>query len=82
MKHGHNVMELDDVVNWFKRINHLSYANVLVIAYIWFSISLLGCGSPYMGHYYQVQVICHLQGRSLGGLGLIVLFVVLFWYYM
>ena len=30
-----------------------------------FSISLLGIGSPYMGHYIQVQVACHLQGHSL-----------------
>ena len=46
-------------------LEHLSIANVLVIAHIVFSIFLLGVGSPYMGHYFQVQAICHLQGRSL-----------------
>ena len=54
-------------INWLLSVNHLSNAIVLVIAYIWFSISLLGCGSPFMGHHFQVQVICHLQGHSLGG---------------
>ena len=39
-------MELDCTVCWFK---HLSSANVLVIAQIMFSISLLGVGLPYMG---------------------------------
>ena len=62
------VMELYWVVGWFTSVGHLSYANVLVIAHIWFSIFLLGFGSPYMGHHFQVQVTCHLQGRSLGGL--------------
>ena len=65
MKHGLYVMEFDDVVIWFISVNHLSNAIVLVIVHIWFSISLLGCGSPYMGHYFQVQVACHLQGHSL-----------------
>mgnify|MGYP003702614017 CR=1 FL=1 len=46
-------------------IEHLSIANVLVIAHIVFSISLLGGGSPYIGHFFQVQVACHLQGHSL-----------------
>ena len=46
-------------------IEHLSIANVLVIAQTVFSISLLGVGAPYMGHYFQVQVACHLQGHSL-----------------
>ena len=46
-------------------IEHLSIANVLVIAHTVFSIFLLGLGSPYMGHYFQVQVVCHLQGHSL-----------------
>ena len=49
------------------RQKHISNANVLVIAHIMFSISLLGVGSPYMGHYFQVQVICSFQGLSLGG---------------
>ena len=48
-------------------IEHLSIVNVLVIAHTVFSISLLGVGSPYMGHYSQVQVACHLQGYSLRG---------------
>ena len=43
-----------------------------------FSISLLGVGSPYMGHPFQVQVLCHLQGRSLGGLRLLNFFFVVF----
>ena len=46
-------------------IKHLSIANILVIAHTVFSISLLGVGSPFMGHYIQVQVVCHLQGHSL-----------------
>ena len=46
-------------------IEHLSIANVLVIAHTVFSISLLGVGSPYMGHHFQVQAACHLQGHSL-----------------
>ena len=54
-------------MNWFMEIEHLSIANVLVIAHIVFSISLLGIGSPFMGHYFQVQVACHLQEHSLGG---------------
>ncbi|GMQ00350.1 LOW QUALITY PROTEIN: hypothetical protein CsSME_00047468 [Camellia sinensis var. sinensis] len=29
-------------------------------------ISLLGCGSPFLGHHFQVPVICRLQGHSLG----------------
>ena len=45
---------------------HLSIADVLVIAHTVFGISLLGIGSPYGGHYFQVQVACHLQGHSLG----------------
>ena len=47
------------------KIEHLSIANVLVIAHTVFSISLLGVGSPFMGYYFQVQVVCHLQGHSL-----------------
>ena len=54
-------------MNWFMETEHLSIANVLVIAHTMYSISLLGIGSPFMGHYFQVQVACHLQGRSLGG---------------
>ena len=46
-------------------IELLSIANVLVTAHTVFNISLLGGGSPYMGHYFQVQVVCHLQGYSL-----------------
>ena len=67
-EYGLIVMELNCVVNWFTSVSHLSYANVLVIVHIWFSISLLGFGSHYMGHHFQVQMVCHLQGRSLGGL--------------
>ena len=62
------IVELKINVSWFNSINHLLNANVLVIAHIWFSISLLGFGSPYMGHHFQVQMACHLQGHSLGGL--------------
>ena len=62
-------VELKSVVSWFISVNHISNAIVLVISHTWFSISLLGIGSPYMGHHFQVQVICHLQGHSLGGLG-------------
>ena len=51
---------------WFMKIEHLSIANVLVTAHTMFSISQLGVGSPYMGHHFQVQVACHLQGHSLG----------------
>ena len=47
---------------------HLTYANVLVISHIWFNISLLGFGAPFLGHHFQVQVTCHLQDHSLGGL--------------
>ena len=49
-------------------VKHLSKANVLVFAHIMFSISLLGVGSLYMGHHFQVRMVCHLQGRSLEGL--------------
>ena len=42
-------------MNWFMEIEHLSIANVLVIAHTVFSISLLGVGSPYMEHYFQVH---------------------------
>ena len=59
------VMKWKWIMNWFMEIEHLSIANVLVIAHTVFSISLLGVGSPYMGHYFQVQVACHLQGHSL-----------------
>ena len=62
------VMELGCAVCWFILVKNLSNANVLVIAHIMFSISLLGVGSPYMGHHFQVQVICRLQGSNLGGL--------------
>ena len=47
-------------------IKHLSIANDLSTAHFVFSLSLLGVGSPFMGHYLQVQVVCHLQGHSLG----------------
>ena len=56
-------------VRLFIHVTHLSNANILVIAHIMFSISLLGIGSPYMGHHFQVQVTCHLQGHSLEGFG-------------
>mgnify|MGYP003702947949 CR=1 FL=1 len=46
-------------------IEHLSIANVLVIAHTVFSIFLLGGGLLYIGHQFQVQVVCHLQGLSL-----------------
>ena len=46
-------------------LEHLSIANVLVIAHIVFSIFLLGVDSPYMGHLFHVQVVCRLQGHSL-----------------
>ena len=52
-------------MNWLMKIEHLSIADVLVIAHTVFSISLLGVGSPFMGDYFQVQVVCHLQGHSL-----------------
>ena len=52
-------------MNWFIAIEHLSIANVLVIAHTVFSISLLGIDSPFMGHYFQVHVAYHLQGHSL-----------------
>ncbi|CAL5368263.1 unnamed protein product [Camellia sinensis] len=55
--------------SWLISVKHLSNANVLVNSDILFSISLLDCGSPYLGHHFQVQVICRLQGHSLGGLG-------------
>ena len=60
------VMKWKWVMNWFMEIEHLSIADVLVIAHTVFSISLLGAGSPFMGHYFQVQVACRLQGHSLG----------------
>ena len=53
------------VMNRFLEIALLSIANALVIAHTVFSISLLGVGAPFMGHYFQVQVVCHLQGHSL-----------------
>ena len=59
------VMRWKWVMNWFMKIEHLSIAKVLVIAHTEFSISLLGIGSPFMGHNFQEQVVCHLQGRSL-----------------
>ena len=61
-------VELKSVVSLFISVNYISNAIVLVISHTWFSISLLGIGSPYMGHHFQVQAICHLQGHSLGGL--------------
>ena len=64
------IMELDCTVGWFKWVKRLSGAYVLVIVHIMFSISLLDVGSPYMGHLFQVQVLCHLQWRCLGGLRL------------
>ena len=36
-------------------LNICQNANVLVTAHIMFSISLLGVGSPYMEHYFQVH---------------------------
>ena len=56
-------------VSWFTSIEHLSDADSLVNSHILFCISLLGFGSPYLGNHFQVQVTCHLQGHSLGGLG-------------
>ena len=58
-------MEWKWVMNRFMEIEHLSIANFLVIAHTVLSISLLGYGSPFMGHYFQVQAVCHLQGHSL-----------------
>ena len=76
-------MELGSAVCWFILVKYLSNANVLVIAHIMFNISLLGVGSPYMGHHFQVQVTCHLQGRSLRGLVTERSFVIIFLlYYM
>ena len=46
-------VELESVVSLFISVNHISNAIVLVISHTWFSISLLGIGSPYMGHHYQ-----------------------------
>ena len=52
-------------MNWFMETEHLSIANVLVIAHTVLSISLLSIGSPFMRQYFQVQVVCHLQVHSL-----------------
>ena len=44
-----------ETVLWYNcliSVNLQSNAIILVIAYIWFSISLLGCGAPYMGHHF------------------------------
>ena len=65
------VMKLLYDMNWNISVDHLSNAVILVIVYSWFSIFVLSCGSPYMGHHFQVQVACHLQGHSLGGLRLL-----------
>ena len=65
------VMGLLCVISCCVRVKRLSIANVLVTVHTMFSISLLGVGSPYMGHHFQVQVLCHLQGRSLEGLRLL-----------
>ena len=54
-------------MNWSARVNHLSNFNVLVISLVGFSISLLGFGSPYLGHYFQVQETCQVQDLCLGG---------------
>ena len=62
-----NKMERD--ICLFIRVKHLSNADVLVITHFMFSIALLGVNAPYMGHHFQVQVLCHLQGRSLDGFG-------------
>ena len=62
-----NVMKLECDIKGCIGVDHLSTANLLVIVHSWFSVFLLGCGSPYMGHHFQVQVACHLQGPSLGG---------------
>ena len=43
------VMKLLSVISESISVGHLSTANLLVIAHIWFSVFLLGCGSPYMG---------------------------------
>ena len=48
-------------------VDHLSTATLLVIVHSLFSAFLLGRGSPFMGHHFQVQVACHLQGHSLVG---------------
>ena len=63
-------------------LEQLSTANVLVTAHTEYSISLLGVGSHYMGHHFQVQVACHLQGRSLRGVVAGASFVITFLYYM
>ncbi|GMP87678.1 hypothetical protein CsSME_00039951 [Camellia sinensis var. sinensis] len=47
-------------------IEHLSIANVLVIAHTVFSISLLGVGSPFMGHYFQGNLY-FLDGSTVTG---------------
>ena len=52
----------------FISVKHLSNANVLVISHMWFSISLLDFGSPFMGHHFRVKMVCNIHGRSLGGL--------------
>ena len=56
-------------VSWFTSVNHLSNVNVLVISHIGFSISLLGFGSPFLGHHFQVQETCRLQDLCLETLG-------------
>ena len=42
-------MKMYSVIKESSNVGHLSTANLLVIVHIWFSIFLLGCGSPYMG---------------------------------
>ena len=65
-------------------LNIYQTANVLVIAHTMFSISLLGVGSPFMGHYFQVHVVCHLQGLSLDDdeSGRLFFFFIILMYYM
>ena len=73
MGSGLNMMKMSigfgNGISWFTCVKHLSDANVLVNSHIMFSVSLLGFSSPYLGHHFQVQVTCRLQGLSLGGLG-------------
>ena len=52
------IMKMQYVIREGISVDHLSTANLLVIAYSWFSVFLLGYGSPYMGHHFQVQEAC------------------------
>ena len=67
MKHGHICHIMEMVYELIHVSLTLSIVIVLVTAHTMFSISLLGVGSPIMGHHFQVQVACLLQGHSLRG---------------